>query len=280
MDRIQQSLDSILDQLSAIEADWKNGFADEIIAELAFMKEYLTDHVMSPEILALFLERNFEAYTTIFQLFLGLSKDEYRGALLELPQGGGRTSFRKDPGAYLGLLVHSLDLPNVITNHLQRAWSWDDVIVERLRVGRGSAIKGQKRGRWLEDLVEAEIRAVFHETFERGCNFEGRARETAKAEFAIPSATDPRIIFEAKAYGATGSKQTDVLGDIEKIIRVKLPRTVFLFVTDGMTWKQRLNDLRKIVQSQNAGDIERIYTASMMPELRRDLHILKAEFGL
>ena len=79
---------------------------------------------------------------------------------------------------------------------------------------------------------------------------------------------------------ATGSKQTDVLGDIEKIIRVKLPRTVFLFVTDGMTWKQRLNDLRKIVQRQNAGDIERIYTASMMPELRRDLHILKAEFGL
>lgn len=280
MDRIQQSLDSILDQLSAIEADWKNGFADEIIAELAFLKDHLVDHVVSPEALAFLLERNFEAYSTIFQLFLGLSKDEYRGALQALPHGTGRTSFRKDPGAYLGFLIHALDLPNVITRHMQHAWSWDDMIVERLRAGRGSAIKGQKRGRWLEDLVEVEIRSVFQEAFERGCNFVGRAGQTAKAEFAIPSATDPHIIFEAKAYGATGSKQTDVLGDIEKIIQVKFPRTVFLFITDGMTWKQRLNDLRKIVQRQNAGDIERIYTASMMPELRRDLQTLKIEFGL
>jgi len=31
------------------------------------------------------------------------------------------------------------------------------MIVEHLRAGRGSAVKGQKRDRWLEDPVEDEI---------------------------------------------------------------------------------------------------------------------------
>lgn len=87
-------------------------------------------------------------------------------------------------------------------------------------------------------------------------------------------------MIEAKGYGATGSKMTDIIGDIEKIIAAKRPDTAFLFFTDGITWNQRKSDFRKIVEYQNAGDITRIYTKSMAKQFESDLMQLKREHGL
>lgn len=90
----------------------------------------------------------------------------------------------------------------------------------------------------------------------------------------------PHVLIEVKAYGATGSKQTDVLGDIRRIIEQKRPDVWFLLVTDGVTWKSRASDFAKLVQHQNDGDIYRIYTKSMRQELRDDLAALKQEQGI
>jgi len=157
---------------------------------------------------------------------------------------------------------------------------WSDVLLERLRSGRGSAISGQKRGRGVEDLAEEIIRGVFKNQYAKRCNFIGARRIEAKCDFAVPSKTEPRIVIEAKAYGATGSKMTDIIGDIEKIISAKRQDTAFLFFTDGLPWRQRESNLRKIVNYQNQGDITRIYTLATLPELRADLLTLKEEFGL
>ena len=89
-----------------------------------------------------------------------------------------------------------------------------------------------------------------------------------------------RPVSSHKAYGATGSKQTDVIGDIQKIIDVKKPYMEFLFITDGITWKQRLSDLKKIIEFQHVGSIRKIYTLTMMEELAKDLAILKREHRL
>jgi hypothetical protein len=102
----------------------------------------------------------------------------------------------------------------------------------------------------------------------------------AKADFCIPSKNQPNIIIEVKAYGATGSKQTDVIGDIEKIIKEKRSDTIFLLVTDGVTWKSRLSDFEKLIGYQNHGHIYRIYTQAMSTELVADLKQLKAEMNL
>src|SRR5690606_37930793 len=99
-------------------------------------------------------------------------------------------------------------------------------------------------------------------------------------DFAIPSKDDPAILIEAKAYGATGSKQTEVLGDITRICREKRTDTHFLLVTDGITWRERMNDLRRLVQLQNEGEITRIHTQSMGPDLAQDLATLKREHAL
>lgn len=96
-----------------------------------------------------------------------------------------------------------------------------------------------KRGRGVEDFAESIVKKVFGQNFQVRCTFNGPRGQLAKCDLAIPSKREPRILIESKGYGATGSKMTDILGDIRAIIASKRPDTAFLFVTDGLTWKQR-----------------------------------------
>jgi len=83
-----------------------------------------------------------------------------------------------------------------------------------------------------------------------------------------------------KGYGATGSKMTDVIGDIEKILKQKRHDTTLILFTDGVTWTRRLSDLEKIVDMQNRGLVARIYTTRMAKEFKHDLATLKDEYGI
>ena len=134
----------------------------------------------------------------------------------------------------------------------------------------------------LEDFVEKLLIRIFVEkAYDARCQFIGATGiSSEKTDFAIPSKQDPGILIEAKAYGATGSKQTDVLGDITRIVNEKRDDTHFLLVTDGITWRDRTSDLSKLVTLQNRGKITRIYTQSMADQLEADLKLLKREHGL
>lgn len=188
---------------------------------------------------------------------------------------------RKDPESFYRAL-EDLDVLSRIALTTHTPVTWLDVLAERLKGRRGSAIKGQKRGRHLEDFVEKLILNEFEPNqYDARCRFVGaKGYSDEKADFAIPSKTDPAILIEAKAYGATGSKQTDVLGDISRICAEKRGDTYFLLVTDGTSWRERLNDLRKLIELQNRGEIYRIYTQSMIDELQEDLQTIKQEHHL
>ena len=69
-----------------------------------------------------------------------------------------------------------------------------------------------------------------------GLRCPGQRSQPPKCDFAIPACRNPRILIEAKGYGATGSKMTDVIGDIKAIINTKRADTAFLLFTDGVTW--------------------------------------------
>lgn len=279
MQRIEQDLQKLLAQLQEIETDWRDEHSERITDEINHLKRILQSRELTKEIIGDLLRRNFRAYFDVFRFFLEMSKDQFYSVLKkDIPQVS-KTAFSKNPDLFLDCLVDKLKLNQAINHHIRKDWSWEDIILERLKQGRGSAIKGQKRGRYLEDKIEAIVKSIFPE-YDSKCNFLGRHGQFAKAEFAIPTKNDPKIIFEAKAYGATGSKQTDVIGDIQKIVKAKKPSTVFLFVTDGSTWRERVSDLRKIVEMQNDGDIKKIYTLSTLNELRTDLLTLKGEFSL
>lgn len=273
-----QTLDLILDNLGVLDVDWMDETAASVIAKLA---AFPIKDAYDIEDVRTLVEADFDEGILCCRLFLGLSKDQME-ARLKNGFGGeaaGVKRYRADPAAYLRVLA-DLGVPDAITTSVHRKLSWSDVLVERLRSGRGSAISGQKRGRGLEDVASAMVKEVFGAAFQERVTFTGRQGKTAKCDIAIPNRDDPRIVIESKAYGATGSKMTDIIGDLDAIIEAKRHDTALLFMTDGITWKARQADLRKIVERQNEGQITRIYTSQMRDDFLADLRTLKDEHHL
>mgnify|MGYP001809733923 CR=1 FL=1 len=291
MQRIRQALDEIVATLAPVETTWRDAHAELVIARLqavpadrsAFTRDDIAAWLDVGGLKREEVTPRFEANLTAVQLFLDMSKDELRGALRDHlgKDGQGVTRFKREPEAFYKAF-EALGLLDRMTSAVNTPASWHSVLTERLKGGRGSAIKGQKRGRSLEDFVEELVADVFGKGhYHARCSFLGATGlSTEKADFAIPDKNDPRILIEAKAYGATGSKQTDVIGDITRIVAEKRPDTTFLLVTDGVTWRDRLSDLGKLVELQNRGEITRIYTRGMTEQLLADLAQLKTEHGL
>jgi hypothetical protein len=277
MEVIAQKLTDIVDSLQPLTVDWKDDIANRVILRLRkfpIKKAYTTEDVRA------LLDESFDDAILIFRLFLGLSKDQFVSILRGIrdEKGIGVKSYRAGPESFIDDLL-STGLLEAMAEEANRKPHWSNTLVERLRSGRGSAISGQRRGRGVEDFAEAIVRKVFGAKFDMRCTFTG-PRDKAKCDFAIPSKSAPHIVIESKGYGATGSKMSDIIGDIEQIVRAKRSDTALLFFTDGLTWKQRKSDLRKIVEFQNAGDIRRIYTYAMADQFETDLRQLKSEYGL
>jgi hypothetical protein len=275
---VSQKLEDILGSLRHLEVDWKDDTAIHVIGRL---HDLPVKAAYSMEDVQALLNANFDEGILICRLFMGLSKDQFT-ALLHSARGDagiGVKAYRADSGAFLSDLL-GIGLLEAMATEANRKAHWSDVLVERLRSGRGSAISGQRRGRDVEDFAEQIIRKVFGENYEVRCTFNGPRGTAAKCDFAIPSKTAARILIESKGYGATGSKMTDILGDIHTIIGAKRADTALLFFTDGLTWKERQSDLRKLIDLQNHGDITRIYTYAMADQFEKDLRQLKSEGGL
>jgi hypothetical protein len=278
MERIDQRLEDILASLQPLNVEWKDETAVRVISRLQswpVLAKYTEADVQA------LLDANFDDGLLICRLFLGVSKDTFTSLLRDArgTVGIGIQAYKADPKGFLKDVL-STGLLDAMTEEANRPSHWSDVLVERLRSGRGSAISGQRRGRDVENFAEAIVQKVFGDAFEVRCTFKGPRGQDAKCDFAIPSKANARILIESKGYGATGSKMTDILGDIRTIIAAKRSDTSFLFFTDGLTWKQRQSDLRKIIEFQNNGDIARIYTYGMADQFEKDLRQLKLEYGL
>jgi len=279
MELVDQTFEEVIESLSPLAVDWMDETAANAIAKLAAVDRKAT---YGRDDIARLLEDDFDEGILCCRLFLALSKDSMEGELRKgLGDGGiGVKRYQTDQSRYLDVL-QGLGLPEAMAATVNYEPIWSDILVERLRSGRGSAIQGQKRGRGLEDFAEALVKEVFGEgSYETRCTFTGADNKTAKCDVAIPGRDKPRIIIEVKGYGATGSKMTDIIGDLDAIIDAKRHDTALLFVTDGTTWKARPSDLRKIVKRQNDGKIARIYTTRMREQFLEDLESLKQEFRL
>ncbi len=280
MRRITQTKEQLIDKLGEVATDWKDGFAIDF---LKFLEGLSFTSPITESLLIEILEKDYDTGITFFRLVLEQSKDEFTETLKALffnnQLGYGKLAFQKNRSGYVQVLAQ-YGLASAMNQLISKTYTWKDLVQERLKLGRGSAIKGQKRGKNLEDFVETIVSTVFDQ-FEIRKSFIGaRGLTTAKADFCIPSTQHPSIVIEVKAYGATGSKQSDVIGDVQKIIDEKRSDTYFFLVTDGITWKARLRDLERLIEFQNYGDIYRIYTQKMKDELLSDLLQLKIELNL
>lgn len=277
MELLQQTLEDIISSLCSLRVDWKDDVAKRVILRISAIP--IKPSYDKSDIRAL-LAGDFEDGKLICRLFLGLSKDAFSAALRdEIGAEQGMKRYKEEPDRVLDALVN-LGLLQAIADEANRQPKWSDVLVERLRSGRGSAISGQRRGRDLEDYVETIIKRVFDGAYDERCQFVGNREKMAKCDFAIPSRKKPHILIEAKGFGATGSKMSDVVGDVDAIIRTKRHDTTLLLFTDGLTWNQRQSDLKKLIERQNNGEIARIYTMSMHDQFELDLRTLKSEYHI
>jgi len=160
----------------------------------------------------------------------------------------------------------------------QKDFSHKDIVAERYIVGTGSALRGQASGNWLE----GEVRNILEEIgLEEDEDFEqvgGRAKITINnqtyslkkgPDFVIPSLNNAKILIEAKAYvSSTGSKQTDVLGDIAKLDN----KGIKLFmVLDGQMWRLRRSDLVEVFLEKENGLVDEIYQVDTLQRLKTDI---------
>jgi hypothetical protein len=192
---IAQTIEDIITTLQPLTVEWKDEVAQRVIEKIEALpvKSLYTE----ADVTAL-LDDHFDDGLLICRLFLGLSADQFRGMLAGSlgERGAGVMRYRRDRARFLeGLL--SLGMLEAMTAEANRIPRWSDVLVERLRSGRGSAISGQRRGRDVEEFAIAVVQRVFSTNFDVRCNFSGARNRTAKCDIAIPSRTAPRILVEA-----------------------------------------------------------------------------------
>jgi hypothetical protein len=266
------TLEDLLGELAELPADWMDDFAKEVVVQLRISVGALRGlgRPTSAEDLADQL-RESDKFLDVARLFLGQSQESVAHTLCaELSTESMtwpklRRLGKQDPGR-VGEALDAIGLSGIINEALTRRWEVEDVLIDRYRMTRGRAIAGQARGRALEDEVQAVLECE-NIPFERGVTFTGKKGETAKSDFAIPSKDHPKIVIECKGYEATGSKLTDFLGDVLKIVQAKDYHMYFFLVTDGRGWHNRVSDLRKIVEHHHSGDVDMVYTMARLADL-------------
>jgi len=162
--------------------------------------------------------------------------------------------------------MEELGLPDLIYSYTSKTWTTKDILIERYKMSRGRAIAGQRRGRELEDEVQAVLESKGI-PYQRGVTFTGKKGNTAKCDFCVPGKDHPKIVLEAKGFEATGSKLTDFLGDVLKIGEAKEFQMYFFVVTDGRGWHNRQSDLKKLVEFHEHGLLDMIYTRARLHDL-------------
>jgi hypothetical protein len=269
----QVTLEELLGQLKRISAEWLDDDGRKVLESIPRVVDRLDSLTIDKDLIKAILVEDPYALD-VFRLFLDLSQDILANEMKARGVKGDFTSIRskcKNDSENIARILVELGVADAIATHRSHKWTLQDVLWDRYGHMRGRAMTAQKRGATLEDAVESiliELKEEIGMTFDRGGNFVNRSGEQAKADFTVPSREVPRIIIEAKGYEATGSKLTDVLGDILKVLRVKDEDSHYFFITDGIGWYRRLSDLKTIVEYHQRGNIEMIYTISTLPNLK------------
>jgi hypothetical protein len=266
------SLEALLDELSELPADWMDGSARDLVGDVraAVGRLRAIDRpIAEDDLSALLRERG--SFLDVARLFLGQGQEPVAHRICAEMKAPSMTWARLRGVAYreperMARALLGLGLADVIGQHLDHRWEVEDVLIDRYKMTRGRAIAGQRRGRGLEDEVEAVLKAA-GVPFQRGVTFVGKKGATAKCDFAVPSKDQPKIVIESKGFEATGSKLTDFLGDVLKIVQAKGYHMYFFLVTDGRGWRNRVSDLRKLVEHHQNGDVDMIYTSVRLSQL-------------
>ncbi|MGD8168732.1 hypothetical protein ACEXOS_021070 [Herbiconiux sp. P16] len=203
-------------------------------------------------------------------LAVGLSQERLKNSLRhEFDTPSWSALARTRPAELVEYLDREFELTRLLREQLGRTYSFSDILVARAG-SRVAAISAGASGRRLEDEIEA-IASDLGLSYGTRTRFSGRNRRTAPCDLVVPATGDAQIVVAAKGFDSTGSKLTDAVREIEEMADVRLPQQFVIAVIDGIGWKSRQADLRRIHALWESHQIDGMYSLNTLPVFRADL---------
>lgn len=206
----------------------------------------------------------------VFGLIVGLGKEKLANALRDgLNTAGLVTLARQTPADLITFLDGRFDLVAMAHKQINAQYGLADVLIARAGT-RVTATRASDAGRSIEDTIE-KVADDLGLTYVVRTRFVGRGGQTGPGDLVIPSSQDAAIIVAAKGFDSTGSKLTAAYEEIAKMAAVRKPTQFIMAVVDGIGWKARKADLRRIHDLWATKDIDGLYTVSALDQFRTDL---------
>ncbi len=203
-------------------------------------------------------------------LTVGLSQERLKNALKHaFGTSGWVTLARERPADLIGMLDREYDVIRQVDTQRANAYTFGDVLVARAGT-RVTATSAGVAGRKVEDEIEVIARNLGL-ACETRTRFTGRNSRDAPCDLAIPNGAGALIVVAAKGFDSTGSKLSDAVREIMEMADVRQPRQYVMAVIDGIGWKSRLADLRRIYQLWQTQQIDGMYTLGTLDSFRTDL---------
>lgn len=221
------------------------------------------------ETLAVWASQHPRAVPTL-GLVVGLSQERLKNALKHVFGTSGWVSLAQArPADLVQMLDRDYDLVRQMQTQRDSIYTFGDVLVARAGT-RVTATSAGVAGRRVEDEIEAIARHLGLDC-ETRTRFIGRNSRDAPCDLAIPSGSSALIVVAAKGFDSTGSKLSDAVREIVEMADVRQPRQYVMAVIDGIGWKSRLSDLRRIYRLWQTQQIDGMYTLGSLDTFREDL---------
>jgi hypothetical protein len=218
----------------------------------------------------------------ILGLAVGLSQEALKNILRHRLHSGGWTHLaRRRSAEVVRMLDEEFNLVSQLKSERAKTWDYTDILLERAG-SRGLASRAISRGRALEDKVERVVGpGGLQLPYELRTRFTGTAGRTASCDVAIPAGADRALIVIAiKGFDSTGSKLSDAVREIEAMADVRQPRQFVYAVVDGIGWKSRRSDLRRIYNLWANHMIDGVYPLAYFDEFKAELENAAHRLGV
>jgi len=209
----------------------------------------------------------------ILGLVVGLSQEALKNTLrYRLGSAGWGQLARTRSAEVVALLDDEFNLLARLDEERSHEWDYADILLERAG-SRGQAGRAIRRGKALEDKVEMLVgKHGLDLPYKARTRFVGTAGRSAPCDIAIPDGGDKALIAIAiKGFDSTGSKLTDAVREVVAMSEVRQPRQFVYAVVDGIGWKSRKADLRRIYDLWSSDMIAGVYSLAHFDEFRSEL---------
>lgn len=202
---------------------------------------------------------------------VGLTQEQLKNRLSHrLGTAGWITLARNRSTDLIGFLDDEFGLVAKLREQLEREWSFADVLLERYLWSRRTAANAVGQGRRVEDHVEDVVRGM-GVPYQLRTRYVGR-NVAAPCDLAIPEGGEAaQVVVAMKGFNSTGSKLSDAVREVEAMAAARAPSQYVFAIVDGIGWRNRRADLRRIHALWDRREIDGLYTLTHLDRFRTDL---------